>query len=237
MHNSEAVRSQLGGNLEKVRERISTARARSGNSGEFPRIVVVTKYVEPEIAGEMLSLGLSDFGENRLRIAERKLTALRELPITWHWIGHLQTNKVRKALESFQVFHSVDRLSVLEEIENRLAPEEGRDPLPCFLQINVSGESTKYGVAPEDAKELGERFLACGQVRWVGLMTMAPHEEDPEKTRPVFARLRELRDRLESELGTSLPRLSMGMSNDFEIAVEEGATDLRLGSVLFEGLI
>jgi len=232
---SREIESILKQNIESLEERIQeSCRRASRDRGEI-RLIAVTKYVGAEVARLLVSLGLKDLGENRLQVAAPKLEALADLPVCWHWIGHLQTNKVKNALKSFHVFHSVDRPSLVEAFNQRRA-DSGQEPLPVYLQVNVSGEESKFGTKAEEIEKLGEMILESPQLDWLGLMTMAPFEEDPEKTRPVFAGLREVRDRLEARFGISLPRLSMGMSNDFEIAIEEGATDLRIGTVLYEGL-
>ncbi|MDD4101504.1 MAG: YggS family pyridoxal phosphate-dependent enzyme, partial [Kiritimatiellae bacterium] len=149
----------------------------------------------------------------------------------WHMIGHLQRNKVRHALELFSVIHSVDSLRLLEQIE-RVAEEAGKRP-EILLEVNVAGESSKDGMSPEEAPAAVEKVLECRNVTLTGLMTMAPFFPEAEQARPVFARLRGLRDALEQKFGVGLPRLSMGMSNDYEVAVEEGATWVRLGTALF----
>ena len=149
----------------------------------------------------------------------------------WHLIGHLQRNKVRPALELFSVIHSVDSVRLLEQIE-RVAEESGQRP-EILLEINVAGEASKSGLPPAQAPEVIDYALGCRNVTLTGLMTLAPFCPDPELARPVFAKLRECRDQWESRFGIGLPNLSMGMSNDYLVAVEEGATWVRLGTVLF----
>jgi pyridoxal phosphate enzyme (YggS family) len=233
---AERVRPILNANLGEVRDRITRACERSNRNSSEIRLVAVTKYVGPDVVRALVSLGVRDLGENRLQVAAPKLEALRDLPIRWHWIGHLQTNKVKSALESFQVFHSVDRLSLVNELVRRLDETE-REPLPICLQVNVSGEESKSGVSAEEVEELGEKVLDSPRLKWEGLMTMAPFAEDPEESRSTFAGLREVRDSLADRFKISLPRLSMGMSSDFEVAIEEGATDLRIGTILYGGLL
>jgi len=237
---SQAKSGALKENIAAVHDRIAAACSRVGRSRDDIRLIAVTKYVDSETVREMRRLGLHDFGENRIQVAEPKLTELADLPIRWHWIGHLQTNKARKVIGRFHELHSIDRIPLIEAIDERIAkhPEEwSGEKIPVYLQVNVSEESTKSGFDREDAIEGTERLLQSPYLQPVGLMTMAPHEEDPEESRPVFAGLRDLRDSLESRLGVRLPRLSMGMSNDFEVAVEEGATDVRIGTILYEGLL
>jgi hypothetical protein len=227
-------------NLENLNDRIRRACSRVGRARESIRVVAVTKYVDADTVRGLVALGVRDLGENRLKVAAPKLEALRDLPIRWHWIGTLQTNKVRKALEFFETIHSVDRLSLIEALERGYSekrPEGTESKLPVYLQVNVSGEASKAGVSQEEAPRLVERLRESTQLECLGLMTMAPYSEDPENARPTFAGLRELRDRTAKELGTELPRLSMGMTDDFEVAIEEGATDLRIGRLLYEGLL
>lgn len=239
MTTNDERRTILEQNLLSVRERIARAVDRSHRDPDSVRLVAVTKYVDAEVARLLHGLGVADFGENRIQTAEPKLEALCDLKIRWHWIGNLQTNKVRKVLGRFHVFHSVDRIPLIEALEERLeasVEEKPSPPLPVYLQVNVSGEGSKSGFSPEEAIRGGERLLESLRFEWVGLMTLAPYFENPEQSRPTFAGLREIRDRLEGRLGIRLPRLSMGMSGDFEPAIEEGATDVRIGSLLYEGL-
>lgn len=223
------------GNVMKVRSRIALAARRSGRDPGSVRLIAVTKSVDSPIARELFAAGVPDFGENRLQAAAPKLEALSDLPIRWHFIGRLQTNKARKVLERFEEIHSLDRLDLLEAIE-RIPEEQLPKRVRAYLQVNVSGETAKAGVTPEEARRLAERLRASRRVDWVGLMTLAPESEDPEAARPVFAGLRALGERLCDEFGLASVRLSMGMSNDYPVAVEEGATDVRIGGALFEGL-
>ncbi|MCA9446354.1 MAG: YggS family pyridoxal phosphate-dependent enzyme [Candidatus Omnitrophica bacterium] len=227
-------------NLGNVRDRIESACSRVNRNPDRIRLIAVTKYVDSNTVREMVDLGLHDFGENRIQVAEPKLNDLADLPIRWHWIGNLQTNKVRKVLGRFQEFHSIDRIPLIEAIDERLInhPEETDDEkIPAYLQVNVSGEETKSGFTRETVIQGGDRLIESPHLQWVGLMTMAPHFDDPEKTRRVFGRLRELRESLQTKLRVTLPKLSMGMSNDFEVAIEEGATDVRIGTILYEGIL
>lgn len=230
----------IGRNLQILNGRVARACARSNRSTADVRLIAVTKYVDANVVRELVNLGVRDLGENRLQVAAPKLAALTDLPIRWHWIGRLQTNKVRKTLEAFQVIHSVDRLSLLEALERRLAemdPKGTKEKLPIYLQVNLSGEASKSGIAEEEAPRFVERLRQSPSLDCVGFMTMAPYSDDPEKARPVFAALRELRDRVATQTGTETPRLSMGMTDDFEVAIQEGATDVRIGRLLYEGLL
>ncbi|MFB0843534.1 YggS family pyridoxal phosphate-dependent enzyme [Paenibacillus oleatilyticus] len=218
--------------LTAVRHRIQEACRHSGRSPEELRIIAITKYTTLEVTEMILQLGVSHIGESRWQDARDKWQALHATG-AWHFIGHLQTNKVKDVVGKFAYIHSLDRLSLAEEIERKAAALQ--TAVHCFIQVNVSGEQTKQGLPPESLFTFAEQIAGMEHIRIAGLMTMAPHEADPEATRPVFRRLRELRDDLNALniLKYEVGGLSMGMSNDFEVAVEEGATWLRLGSVLF----
>ncbi|OXM86035.1 YggS family pyridoxal phosphate-dependent enzyme [Paenibacillus rigui] len=224
---------QLSQTIPYVEDIIHKACARSGRNRDEVQVIAVTKYVSTETTGEVLKQGLLHIGENRWQDAQVKWNAYGEQGLgIWHFIGHLQTNKVKDVVGRFAYIHSLDRLSLAKEIDKKAASLG--ITAQCFIQLNVSGEETKYGMAPEMLMGFVEELKAFEHIRIVGLMTMAPYEAEPESTRPVFRRLRELRDELnrEGRLGYEVPHLSMGMSNDFEIAIEEGATWIRLGSIL-----
>jgi PLP dependent protein len=216
--------------LAGVRARIAAACGRAGRRPEEVEIIAVTKTFGPDVVAEACQAGLRQLGENRVQEAAAKIPLCAGGP-EWHLVGHLQRNKARPALELFSVFHAVDSLRLLEHLD-RTADEAGQRP-QILLEVNVSGEASKFGLKPDEVAGVLEKAMQARALTVVGLMTLAPFCPDPELTRPVFVRLRDLRDRLERELGTGLPRLSMGMSNDFEVAVEEGATWVRLGTVLF----
>ena len=216
--------------LVEVQQRIAAACARAGRKPDEVEIIGVTKTFGPEVVTEAWQAGLRKLGENRPQEAAAKIPLCPSGP-EWHLIGHLQRNKVRLALEHFAVIHAVDSLRLLEQID-RVADEAGCQPR-ILLEVNVSGEASKFGLKPDEVAAVVEKTMQARAVTLVGLMTMAPFFPDAQQTRPVFARLRELRDRLQRDLGVGLPHLSMGMSNDYEVAVEEGATWVRLGTVLF----
>jgi pyridoxal phosphate enzyme (YggS family) len=184
------------------------------------------------VAAGLVELGVQDLGENRPQELWRK-AALMPSTLRWHLIGHLQRNKIERTLPLVQLIHSADSLRLLEALE-----AAGPAEVPVLLEVNASRETSKHGFAPEELPALAGRLAALTHVRIHGLMTMAAYEEDPERCRPTFVLIRELRDRLRTEMGPSHPleHLSMGMSNDFEVAVEEGATLVRIGTALFEGL-
>jgi len=214
-----------------VNERIERACRASGRTPSDVQVIAVTKYVSLEMVASVLETSLEHIGESRWQDAQRKWEALGDQG-TWHFIGHLQTNKVKDVIGKFHYIHSLDRLSLAEEL-HRKAKTAGID-VNVFLQVNISGEDTKYGLAPEDVPSFLQSIAPLDHVKVIGLMTMAPFEEDPELTRPVFRGLRELRDQLNQQELTPEPilELSMGMSNDFEVAIEEGSTWVRLGTVL-----
>jgi len=216
--------------LDGVRAQIAEACAKAGRKPDEVEILGVTKTHGPDVVGEAWAAGIRKFGENKVQEAAWKIPECVSGP-EWHLIGHLQRNKVRPALELFSVFHSVDSARLIEQIE-RVAEESGHRP-EILLEVNVSGEASKDGLRPEQVPEVIEYALGCRNVTLTGLMTMAPFCPDPEGARPVFARLREARDRWQTQFGIGLPNLSMGMSNDYRVAVEEGATWVRLGTVLF----
>jgi pyridoxal phosphate enzyme (YggS family) len=207
-------RPELAANLAQVRGRIEGA----GRDPDLVEIVAVTKGQPAEVCQAAVDLGLSRLGENRVQEALRKMPAVQGAE--WHLVGHLQTNKVRHAA-SFQLIHSLDSLELAQALAHRDSP-------PVLLEVNVSREPAKHGVAPESALELAEEVAQLLDLR--GLMAMGPAEGDP---RPAFAELRRLREQAEQRLGRSLPVLSMGMSDDLEAALTEGSTMLRLGRALF----
>ncbi|MBP5510814.1 MAG: YggS family pyridoxal phosphate-dependent enzyme [Kiritimatiellae bacterium] len=216
--------------LAEVSENLADACRRSGRSPDEVEIIAVTKTHGPDVVREAWEAGLAKFGENKVQEAAWKIPESVSGP-EWHLIGHLQRNKVRAALELFSTIHSVDSVELIRRLES-IASECGCTP-EILLEVNVSGESSKSGFAPEAVPAAIEAALACRSLTLSGLMTMAPFVPDPEMARPVFARLRELRDTWERDFGIGLPRLSMGMSHDYIPAVEEGATWIRLGTVLF----
>lgn len=217
--------------LEEVESRIAAACARAGRDPADVEIVAVTKTHGAEVVQEAWNAGLRIVGENKVQEAAWKKPASVTGPM-WHLIGHLQSNKVRKALGLFDFFHGVDTVALADRM-NAIADDIGAAP-HILLEVNVSGEKSKSGMRPEDVEPTVRHIMeSCPRLTVEGLMTMAPFSENPEDARPYFRRLRELRDAVEKSLDVGLPRLSMGMSGDYEVAVEEGATWVRLGTVLF----
>ncbi|MCM8812044.1 MAG: YggS family pyridoxal phosphate-dependent enzyme [Candidatus Omnitrophica bacterium] len=215
----------VGKNLEEVRSRIRRAALAVGRDPVGVRLVCVTKGIPTDKIQEALFCGVADLGENRVQEAAEKQPVLGRKP-TWHLIGHLQRNKVKTALEIFDVIHSLDRLELAESIQ-KSAQTMGRGPVRVLVQVNAARAEGRYGVSPEQTADLVERVKRMDRLRLEGLMVMAPFAQDPEEARPVFRSVRELA----ASLG--LAELSMGMSNDFEVAVQEGATMVRVGTAIF----
>lgn len=222
----------LSAHLRKVQARIAGAAARAGRSPEEVALLPITKSVGAEAVCALRDLGVREVGENRVLEAIEKASACPR-DLSWHMVGHLQTNKVRKALGLFSVVHSVDSLRLARVLDEEAA-RVGRK-IDIYLEVNVSGEASKGGLRPEEALPLAKQAAGfpCLEVR--GLMTMAPIADDPERVRPVFRALRQLRDRIVAE-GVPARGLSMGMTQDFEVAIEEGATIVRIGTALFHGV-
>ncbi|MHC4253388.1 MAG: YggS family pyridoxal phosphate-dependent enzyme [Planctomycetota bacterium] len=231
-----ATEDRIAANLNSVRVRIAAALERSGRAPDSCRLLAVTKNRSVEEAAALARAGQTDLGENRVQEADRKVPACRHLGVEadWHLIGHLQRNKVKKALALFKTIHSVDSVRLLEALAGAAAARDLRPDV--FLEVNVSRETSKYGFAPPEVADACRLASGLESVRLVGLMTMAPFTDDPETVRPVFKGLRELRDDLNarSPYPEALAELSMGMSGDFEVAAEEGATWVRVGTALFE---
>ena len=220
----------LAQNLAMIRERISVAAGKHGRKPGEVRLVAVSKTHPAEAICEVFGAGQRAFGESRVQEALPKLDALpRE--IEWHFIGHLQTNKIRKVVDRFSLFHGVDNQNLALQM-NRIAGELGATA-NVLLEVNVSGEESKFGFDPKTLSAALEDLLPLPFLRIQGLMTMAPYSDDPETSRPFFSKLRELRDRLSVESGNPMPELSMGMSGDFEQGIAEGATIVRVGSAIF----
>ena len=220
----------LAANLERVREQIARAATKVGRDVDEIELVAISKTHPAERVREAHEAGQSLFGESRVQEARVKIP---ELPsaIHWHFVGHLQKNKIRHALPLFEMIHSVDSLVLAQEI-NRIAEEEGLHPR-VLLEVNVAGEGSKFGFKPETLRAEMELLLALPRLTIEGLMTIPPLAEEAEASRKFFVRLRDLRDALEKQFDVTLPHLSMGMTNDFPVAVEEGATLVRVGTAIF----
>ena len=216
--------------LQEVRQRMADAAARSGRAPSEVELLAVSKTFPPALITEAAGAGQRLFGESRAQECLEKIPALSP-QLRWHFIGHLQSNKVRKVLPLCEAFHSVDSSALAFDFE-RIALETGCRP-QIYLQVNVAGDGRKFGFTAESVRREIEPLLSLKRVEVVGLMTIPPLVEKPEESRVHFAALRELRDHLARQTGTPLTGLSMGMSSDFEIAVEEGATIVRPGSIIF----
>src|SRR5262245_33004649 len=229
--------ARIRDNLARVRDTIAAAAARSGRSADQILLVGVTKYVEPDVARILVEAGVTDLGESRPQELWRKAEALHDLNVSWHLIGHLQRNKVKRTTEVPAIIHSVDSLRLFQEINTHTA----NNPLPVtdvLLEVNVSGDAAKHGFRSDEIEPLFPQIAPLTHVAVLGLMTMSGLESDADQTRREFADLRELRDKLDRihHPNVLLNELSMGMSGDYEVAIEEGATIVRVGSALFEGI-
>jgi PLP dependent protein len=226
--------NSIADNIQSIRERIEKAAAGCGRlSGEIA-LLAVSKTFPPEAIFQAVRAGIRQFGENRVQEAESKISHLREIPnLEWHLIGHLQSNKAHRAAELFDVIHSVDSIKLAERL-NQSSLEIGKT-LSVLLQVDLGGEETKFGADPSQIREMALALCGLKGIRLNGLMTLPPFCEDPEMVRPCFRRLRELREMLEAEQPGCLgeQHLSMGMSHDFEAAIQEGATMVRIGTAIF----
>jgi pyridoxal phosphate enzyme (YggS family) len=224
----------IAANLASVRARIAAAARRAGRRPDEVTLVAVSKTFGVDAVRTAYAAGQRDFGENKVQEGLQKIAEASDTPgARWHLIGHLQTNKARKAAAAFACIHSLDSIALLNRLDSA-ALEQGTTP-EVLIQVDLAGETTKFGAAEQNVEELAAAAAAARAVRLTGLMLIPPWSEDPEQTRPWFVRLRELRDRLEAAAvpATSLRHLSMGMSHDFEAAIEEGATVVRVGTAIF----
>ena len=210
--------------------RIGAAAERGGRNVADIQLVAVSKTHPPEVVREAVAEGLTVFGESRIQEAKAKIPELPD-KLRWHFIGHLQTNKAREAVELFHMVQSVDSVRLACELDQ--CAERASRTLAVLLECNVSGEGTKFGFKPDEVMAALAELNKLPRLEIQGLMTMAPFFEDPQEARPTFRALRELRDRLQQQHGIPLPALSMGMTNDFEVAIEEGATMVRIGTAIF----
>ena len=220
-------------NVERVRERIQLACNRAGRSAGDVRLIAVSKTKPAEAVRQAYAAGLREFGENRVQEAATKQKELADLGARWHLIGHLQSNKAKLACQLFDCIHSVDSLSLAEKLD-RAAAVLGRK-IPVLIEVHLGEEASKFGVEEDALLQLAEKIGALPSLNLQGLMTLPPFFDNPEDVRPFFRRLRELAGHIEARnlLGVSMRELSMGMSHDFEIAIEEGATIVRVGTAIF----
>jgi PLP dependent protein len=223
----------IAANMAAIRERIAAAAAAAGRDPGSVQLLAVSKTFGADCVRDAFAAGQRDFGENKVQEALQKIEATADLPIRWHLIGHLQSNKARKAGPAFSAIHSIDSVDLLRRVD-AAAAETGKSP-ELFIQVDMAGESTKFGAPEADVPSIARAALECKAARLKGLMLLPPWFDDPELARPYFRRLRTLRDRLvEGGMPAGhLHDLSMGMSHDFEVAIQEGATLVRVGTAIF----
>jgi pyridoxal phosphate enzyme (YggS family) len=224
----------LRDNLAEVRRKIERAATKAGRNANDIKLVAVSKTHSASVLREAIALGANILGENKVQEAEGKINEIGRNAAEWHLIGHLQSNKARKAVELFDVIHTLDSLKLAERLE-RICIEEERTSLSVLVQVDLAKEATKSGVLKDDLPKLINFLTTCERLKFDGLMIIPPFFDEPELVRPFFTQLRELRDELfgQNALANGFAELSMGMSHDFEIAIEEGATILRVGTAIF----
>jgi pyridoxal phosphate enzyme (YggS family) len=225
--------NDIANNLAAVRERIAAAAVAAGRRPDDVRLLAVSKTFSADHVRAAWAAGQRDFGENKVQEALQKISETTELEIRWHLIGHLQSNKVKKAAPAFSAIHAIDSVELLRRVD-AVAADEGAAP-DLYIQVDLAGESTKFGAPEADVPAIARAAMACRAARLKGLMLLPPWFDDPEQARPYFRRLHELRDRLVEDGidGSRLRDLSMGMSHDFEVAIQEGATLVRVGTAIF----
>ena len=221
----------IASNLAEIRQRMARSASRAGRAAEDITLVAVSKTFPPEAIRDAYELGVRHFGENRVQEWESKRSTVTGLDATWHLIGHLQSNKARRAANLFSRVDSVDSIALAQKLDATAAAEGNR--LKVLIEVHQGGEETKSGVPEADLPALTKGMAHLRNLELLGLMTIPPYFEEPERVRPYFRRLRELRDKTGAQLGLPLTVLSMGMSHDFEIAIEEGATEIRVGTGIF----
>jgi hypothetical protein len=221
----------IASNLAEIRERIAQSAARAGRKAEDITLVAVSKTFPPAAIRSAYELGLRHFGENRVQEQDSKQAAVADLDAAWHLIGHLQSNKARRAANLFNRVDSVDSVALAQKLDAAAASETKR--LKILIEVHLGGEATKSGVPEAGLPTLAESIAQLQNLELLGLMTIPPYFDEPERVRPYFRRLRELCDQIGAQLRSPLTVLSMGMSHDFETAIEEGATEIRVGTALF----
>jgi hypothetical protein len=226
----EDTMGEIEKNLRRVRERMEHAATKVGRDPREIKLMAVTKTVTVERIREAMAAGAMIFGENYVQEARSKIEEIGQAGIQWHLIGHLQTNKARYAVRLFDLIHSVDGITVARDLDKRAAAE-GKI-VDCLIEVNLSQENSKFGISKEMTPELAHELRDLKNISLKGLMTMPPYADDPEAARPYFTALRKLKEEIERD-GIPLPELSMGMSTDFAVAIEEGATIVRIGRAIF----
>ena len=220
-------------NVALVRGRIASAAHKSGRRPEEITLIAISKTHPPDAIRAAFDAGLRHFGENRVQEWEGKYPALQDLRATWHLVGHLQSNKASRATKIFHSIDSVDDLALAQRLDRASAELADTAKLRVLLEVRLAPEASKSGVNPTDVQALAEKIQQFPHLDLVGLMCIPPFFDDPDQVRPYFRRLRDLRDSLNRQLGRDLPTLSMGMSHDYEVAIEEGATEIRIGTAIF----
>jgi len=234
MANVDPAQEPLAVRLADVRARLAAATQRSGRQSDQVRLIAISKTHPAPVIQQAIELGATDLGENRVQEAEGKIAEIGREKVRWHLVGHLQANKSRRAVSLFDVIHSLDTVDLARRLD-RLCVEEGRDSLPVLIQVDLGHEETKSGIDESEITHLVESLGPLTRVKLIGLMTLPPFFDDPEQSRPFFRRLRELRDELNRRgaFGDRTGELSMGMTHDFEVAIDEGATMVRVGTAIF----
>jgi len=227
----QELREVLFRNLNIIREKIENACKKVGRNPEEIKLLGASKKQPPEKIAILYELGVKLFGENYVQEGEKKIKELKNLDIEWHFIGRLQTNKVKKALSLFSVIQTLDRIELAKEIQKRA--EKLDKVVPVLIEVNVGKEKTKAGVLPEEIEKFWENIQEFNRIKVIGLMCLPPWKENPEEVRPYFKKMRELFEKLKPFAGKEFTELSMGTSGDFHIAIEEGATIIRIGESLF----
>jgi len=234
MAHVDPAETALAERLARVRAKIAAAAERSGRRSDEVTLIAISKTHPSSVVSRLVELGATDLGENRVQEAEGKITEVGRDKARWHLVGHLQANKARRAVNLFDVIHSLDSIDLAQRLD-RLCVEEGRDKLPVLIQVDLGHEETKSGIDETELEQLVESLGSLERLHLIGLMTLPPFFENPEDSRPFFCKLRELRDQLAAQgaFGAGKGELSMGMTNDFEVAIEEGATMVRIGTAIF----
>lgn len=234
MAESAELQTSLRERFTALRARIDACARRCNRAPEEVILIAVSKTHPPRLIKEALSIGITDLGENRVQEAETKIPEVGCEAARWHLIGHLQSNKARRAVQLFDVIHSLDSAALAQRLD-RICVEENRKELPLLIQVDLGHEATKSGAREEEVPQIIDAIKQSEGLRLIGLMTLPPYFEDPEQARPFFRKLREMRDHLSTRgvFGDSRGELSMGMTHDYEIAIEEGATMLRIGTAIF----
>lgn len=227
-------KDQLGARLARIRAQIEAAALKCGRSPQDVTLIAISKTHPASLVREAIELGATDIGENRVQEAEQKINEVGRYAARWHLVGHLQANKARRAVQLFDVIHSLDSLELARRLD-RMCGEEGREKLPVLVQVDLGHEDTKSGIDESELREFIEGLKVLERVQLIGLMTLPPFFDDPEQARPFFRRLREVRDELREQgvFGDQKGELSMGMTHDFQVAIEEGATMVRVGTAIF----